>query len=612
MNTRREPHETATIRRAVCPALLLVSMITASSFGEKAASRTLLRESFESAPTVPWQHVRGEAANSPEQAHAGGQSLKCTVENKYGMSVHYYDLPARAGATYTLSAFLFIPRQDKECFPQLQLCNVNWGVKTQATPAKNGEWEKLRCQWTNTENLKTVRVALHDNCRKEGLGGAAYFWDDVELTEEGGASIKPGERGRNPDALSGLEVKSAGGMKITLTAGRARVLGREVSVAETTLDIAPPQMLTITDEATTLTDEVPLSFGKGTALLQCLGSGPTLPCLEPGSIVVKEKPGSGGLMYEQGKDWRTDGIWGRVGRLPEGRIQTGQKVYIDYRTHLLRVDTLCIDPDGRVSLRQGDSQKVCPSIPAADHGSLALCRIFIDYGCRAITEKEIYPAGEDYLPPDVDFLSIQRARVAKTREKLEQGQDVTLVAWGDSVTAGGEASRPELRFADAFVQALRYKYPNARIKFINAGRGGWTTSQSLPLFADDVLKYKPDLVTMEFVNDMGLDAQTMRKNWSEAIDRVRAAGGESIVVTPHFEMPARMNFPGSGTPETRPNVAELRKISEEKQVALADASKRWEHLGTEGIPYPVHLHNGINHPDDFGHAIFVEELMRLF
>ncbi|MCF7818819.1 MAG: hypothetical protein K9M54_13160 [Kiritimatiellales bacterium] len=608
----RELHKNALIGKTVCATLLLVSMLTTTAFGEDAASRTLLRESFESAPVVPWQHVWGEAATSKEQSREGKQSLKCTVENKYGMSVHYCDLPAKAGATYTLSACLFIPRQDKACFPQLQLCNVIWGVKAQATPVEKGEWENLRCQWTNTENLKTIRVALHDNCRQEGLGGAAYFWDEVELVEEGGTMVQSGERGQNPDVLSGLEVKPAGGMKITVAAGKARVLGREVSVAETTLDIAPPQMLTITDEATTLTDEVPVSFGKGTALVQCLGSGPTLPCLDPGSIVVKDKPGTGGLVYEQGKDWRTDGLWGRLGRLPEGRIQAGQKVYIDYRTHLMRVDTLCIDPTGRVSLRQGDSQRVCPSIPAADYGSLALCRIFIDYGCRAITEKEIYPVGEDYPQPDVDFLSVQRARVAKMRKKLEQGQDVTVVAWGDSVTAGGEASRPELRFADAFAQALRYKYPNARIKFINAGRGGWTTSRSLPLFADDVLKYKPDLVTMEFVNDMGIDAQTMRKNWSEAIDRVRAIGGESIVITPHFEMPMRMNFPGNGTPETRPNVEVLRKISDEKQVALADASKRWAHLITEGIPYPVHLHNGINHPDDFGHTLFVEELMRLF
>lgn len=591
---------------------VIAPMAVAAAPGGDAGPRTLLRDSFECAPMTAWRHVWGEGTDSNEKAHAGRQSLKCAVENKCGMSVHYCDIPARPGATYTLSAFSFIPKQDKECFPQLQICDTNWGVKAQSTPEKKGEWEKLGCQWTNRQNLKTIRVALHNGSRKEGLGGAVYFWDDVELTEEGGAAGKPGERGHNPDAIEGLEVRPAGGMKVAVTAGKVRVMGREVPVAETTLDIAPPQILEITDEAATLTDEVPVSFSKGTALRHCLGSGPTLPCLEQGSIVIKEKPGIGGLVYEQGRDWRTDGVWGRVGRLPEGRIRAGQTVYIDYRIFPLRVDTLCISPSGRVGLKQGDSQKVCPSMPVADYGSLALCRIFLDYGCRNITDKEIYPIGEDYPQPDVDSLAVQRARVAKTREKLEQGKDVTIVAWGDSVTVGGDATQPEFRFVDAFAQALRYKYPNARIKIVNAGRGGWNTRQSLPLFEDDVLKHKPDLVTMEFVNDMGLDEPTLRKNWSGAIDRVRTIGGEVVAITPHFEMPARMNFSGKGTPETRPNVEAIRKISEEKQVALADASRRWEHLGTEGIPYPVHLRNGINHPDDFGHALFVEELMRLF
>jgi lysophospholipase L1-like esterase len=209
-------------------------------------------------------------------------------------------------------------------------------------------------------------------------------------------------------------------------------------------------------------------------------------------------------------------------------------------------------------------------------------------------------------------LNENRSRVAKTREKLEQGQDVTIVALGDSVTAGGDASRPELRFGEAFVQALRYKYPNARIKFINAGRGGWNSSRSLPLFEDDVLKYKPDLVTMEYVNDMGLPDPALRKNWFEAIDRVRAIGGEAIIVTPHFVLPMWMKFSDNATPETRPNVEGLRRIAAEKQVAIADASKRWEHFALEGVPYLVHLRNGINHPDDFGHALFTEELMRLF
>lgn len=617
---------------------IAIHLLVASS--ASGATRTLLREPFEGAPTVEWKHDWGTFANSTEKAHGGKESLRCAVENKYGMSVHYCDFPVKPGATYTLTAAVFIPDQEKECFPQLQLCTAKWSPVAKSSPTLKGEWEELRCEWTNTENLKSIRVALHDNPWKEGLEGAVCFWDDVVLTEEVDDAAKPETaethaampegmdakaaggggkvtsqleaRGQNPNVITGLTVKPAGGMKVTVSAGKARVLGREVDVAETTLEIPPPPVLKITDEATTLTDEVPASFSKGTALVHCLGFGATLPCLEQGSIVIKEKPGNGGLIYEKGKDWRADETWGRVGRIPEGRIRAGQTVYIDYHMLPLRVDTICISPSGRVSVNQGDSQKLCPSIPAADYGSLALCHIFLDYGCQKITDKEIYPIGEPYPSPDADFLNAQRARVAGTRQKLEKGEDVTIVAWGDSVTAGGDASHPELRFCEAFAQALRFKYPNARIKLINAGRGGWNSNMSLPLFEDDVLKYKPDLVTMEFVNDMGMGEPGLRKNWFEAIDRVRAIGGEAVIVTPHFVLPMWMKFPGNGTAETRSNVEALRKIAEEKQVALADASKRWEHLAIEGVPYLVHLRNGINHPDDFGHALFVEELMRLF
>jgi len=53
-------------------------------------------------------------------------------------------------------------------------------------------------------------------------------------------------RGHNLDALEGLGVKPAGGMKITMFAGKARVLDQEVAVPETTLEIAPARMLQVT------------------------------------------------------------------------------------------------------------------------------------------------------------------------------------------------------------------------------------------------------------------------------------------------------------------------------------------------------------------------------
>ena len=56
----------------------------------------------------------------------------------------------------------------------------------------------------------------------------------------------------------------------------------------------------------------------------------------------------------------------------------------------------------------------------------------------------------------------------------------------------------------------------------------------------------------------------------------------------------------------------LRKFAASHGLALADASARWEHLWKEGIPYVTLLRNGINHPDDRGHALFADELMRCF
>jgi hypothetical protein len=56
----------------------------------------------------------------------------------------------------------------------------------------------------------------------------------------------------------------------------------------------------------------------------------------------------------------------------------------------------------------------------------------------------------------------------------------------------------------------------------------------------------------------------------------------------------------------------LRNIANEKKTGLADASRRWEHLTGEGLPYTTLLYNNINHPDDRGHLIFAEELMKFF
>src|SRR5690606_18362932 len=99
--------------------------------------------------------------------------------------------------------------------------------------------------------------------------------------------------------------------------------------------------------------------------------------------------------------------------------------------------------------------------------------------------------------------------VANALEKLRAGKQVTIVTWGDSVTVGGDTSKPELAYANLFITRLRERFPTADIKHINAGIGGTNTDGRLPALDQEVLSHKPDLVTIEFVNDMSIPVENV-------------------------------------------------------------------------------------------------------
>ena len=196
--------------------------------------------------------------------------------------------------------------------------------------------------------------------------------------------------------------------------------------------------------------------------------------------------------------------------------------------------------------------------------------------------------------------------------KLRGGRPVTVVCWGDSVTVGGDASTPAMGYVGRFETMLQQRFPNAKIRVVNAGIGGSSTRGRLKDLQKEVLDHKPDLVTLEFVNDMGIPEPELQRSYSEILRRVREAGAALILITPHFTMPDWMKLPNGRGPDGRHAVAFLRRFAAEQKVPLADASRRWEQLEALGIPYETLLMNGINHPDDRGHLIFAEELMRLF
>ncbi len=581
--------------------------------GVWAQAEVLFTDSFEKPSRVHWQTAWGAAAPSTDFAQDGKVSLKETLEDLHGLCVWWVELDGYPHATYRATAWVYVPTQPKVANPCLSFNRTDWSMLAQATTTTRDQWVKLQIELKNTSERR-LRLQLFQDGQQAGLGGSAMYWDNVTVEREMGA-IKLDEGIRiNPYVLEGLDVTPAGGMKLRVAPGKMDVEGEVVTVpGETVLELPPPQILPVRDEESKLSDGSPHGYIGATALRRCTIEGIGLAgTLVPESLVVKAEKGPAGRRLVEGTDWSADRLWGRIARLPGGAIGPDTTVYVDYDFGLMRMDSLEVRADGKVVLRSGAEDKTIPQPPGPDAFARPLCNIFLPYHCKELTGELIYPLGPPFPSPTQAEIDRNVALIPRTLEKLQGGGDLTVVFWGDSVTCGGSSSVPEKAFPPAFTAWLRNKYPQAHIKYVNAGTGGWNTDSKLPLFQHEVLDLKPDLVVIEFVNDMGMDRAHIFRNYTEAVGKIRAQGGEVIILTPHFVRPDWMPAADMRTPEVRPAVGYLKEFAAENQVGLADASRRWEHLWIEGLPYITLESNAINHPDDRGHQLFVEELEKFF
>lgn len=421
---------------------------------------------------------------------------------------------------------------------------------------------------------------------------------------------KVATQGVNPFVLEGLEI-SVDGTQITLSAGRCRIGRKKVSVWQcVVLTALPAGEIAVCGEQLTLKAEQPQGWFRGARLKAFVAGGTSLPgCFSPGSLTLRLEDDT---PLQENEDYLLDSEWGMLGRTETGKIGEGVKVLADYRYSLMRIDTLLVDETGNVWLQQGKPEMTCPHPPERRSSALALANVFIPYRSQTVEPWQIFVIGSPFQEPGKRECRKKAKFIPTTLEKLQKGKRVVIVTWGDSVTAGGDASSPELAYPALFISRLRERFPGAEIIHHNAGIGGTNTMERLPSIENEVLAFKPDLVTIEFVNDMGFPEEVLRNNYTSAFEQIRAAGAEPLLITPHFVMPSWMALPNSRGRETRPAITILRELCAEKKVGVADTSRRWEHLLEEGLPYVTLLFNGINHPDDRGHELFVKDLLAFF
>jgi len=200
--------------------------------------------------------------------------------------------------------------------------------------------------------------------------------------------------------------------------------------------------------------------------------------------------------------------------------------------------------------------------------------------------------------------NLQTQFLQKTQAKLTSGNSLKIVAFGDSITAGGEATKPTLIFWQRWAEYLQHKYPKARVTAINGATGGDTTIQGLERLKAKVLDEKPDLVLIGFgMNDHNLGGLTIpqfEKNLTEMLARIRKETGAEVILFSPFPPNPKWKF---GSHHMSDYARATRSVADINQCAYADVFGNWESLANRKKPEDL-LGNNINHPNDFGHWIY--------
>lgn len=128
--------------------------------------------------------------------------------------------------------------------------------------------------------------------------------------------------------------------------------------------------------------------------------------------------------------------------------------------------------------------------------------------------------------------------VRKFMTRAEQGESLTVVFFGGSLTWGANASDPNLTsWRGRTMSMLKQRYPEAKWSFFDAAIGGTCSDLGVLRMEQDVFRHKPDLVFLDFTLNDGLDGddqmrQNTRNGSYETI--VRQCLARDVIVMPVF------------------------------------------------------------------------------
>ena len=211
--------------------------------------------------------------------------------------------------------------------------------------------------------------------------------------------------------------------------------------------------------------------------------------------------------------------------------------------------------------------------------------------------------------------SYRNTQLANFVNKLESGQDVTIVFYGASTMSGASTSghlgvEP---FMDSFpgliLQSIQKRYPNVNIISHNPSIGGKLTDWAVQNVVSCVNAYQPDLVITQWgMNDGSwrVDPYTFDERCDIIIRSIKQNTGADILFLKSM-LANPMSPQNNGYVEKYSPVMD--EYIERYNIGILDMTQLSNDLYSLKNPIDL-LNNNINHPNDFFARIMADSILR--
>lgn len=219
---------------------------------------------------------------------------------------------------------------------------------------------------------------------------------------------------------------------------------------------------------------------------------------------------------------------------------------------------------------------------------------------------------EEFAGPVAEY---EGDKLPKTMEKLNNGEELNVVFYGDSIPYGCDASSLYNRepnqstYPQLFRTALN-KIFGSRIRMRNTAVGGMTSAWGLENIQSEVIKYKPDLAVILFGgNDDGIGgAKATCQNMRAMIESIRRELPDCEIIIMGTIVGNEAG--GFNTPTLKPLLTDgFKEIAEDFENVVSIDIYNLHSYMLESKNYVDLSGNNVNHPNDYMIRVHAMQLL---